>query len=462
MKTKKRTPAKQASEKHVKAFRPVVDVQAIAAAAGDGFSVPTEIHILSTGSWETPWHGDFIISESDLQQMIEHFDNKVMGEGIAIDREHYVDQGAAGWYTKLYTKPGEDGEVQLWASVEWTTDGEEDLSNKRYRFFSPEFAKEYPDPENRHVIIENVLLGGAITNRPLFKSLTPIMANRHNGGKKASAKSDGLQKKRVMDTLHVEASETNANPTGDTKMNLKDILAKDKADLNDEEKQFLNEHKDELTDEQRSEYSDVLTDEPSGDEPSGDEPSGDQPSGDEPSGDEPSGDEPSGDEPSGDQPSGDEPSGDEPTKANRKDGKVTISASQLKRLEATAERFERVEASQHLSKYVISASNKDGKVKPAQADKVTDLYMTLSASQRKLFEDILSNLPGHTVDTQVRGSAEGDETGTAWAQIQAEARKLVKASREEKGDLTEADAISKVLASRKDLRDAHLAEQNAK
>ena len=134
--------------------------------------VPTRINILNVGQFNTTKYGPMEITDEMCKEMIVNFNNALQaGETLPIDAEHYSDQGAYGWIKSLEFSDG-----KLWATVDWNSWGLEALSNKVYKFFSPEFAEVAYHPETSEEF-HNVLMGGGLTNRPLFRSLQPIMAN---------------------------------------------------------------------------------------------------------------------------------------------------------------------------------------------------------------------------------------------------------------------------------------------
>lgn len=133
----------------------------------------SEIEILRTGSWNHPEYGKFKVSETDLDGFIESFEGNVRGVDLAIDQAHKPDEGAAGWFRKLYKKATETG-TSLWAKIEWTPLGKELIEHKIFRYISPEFTFKYKDDETGQTT-KNVLYGAALTNRPFIKGMAPVM-----------------------------------------------------------------------------------------------------------------------------------------------------------------------------------------------------------------------------------------------------------------------------------------------
>lgn len=118
-----------------------------------------------------PRYGIVPITKETLLQFKENFEKGVRGIEICVDFEHKVDDGAAGWFKKVYL--AEDGE-RLRAEIDWTPDGEAALKGKKYAYFSPDFEFNYEDNETG----ENfgpVLKGAALTNRPVIKRMEPAI-----------------------------------------------------------------------------------------------------------------------------------------------------------------------------------------------------------------------------------------------------------------------------------------------
>lgn len=167
----------------------------------------SEIEILKTGEWDHPAYGKMVITSEMLDQFIKHFQEEIR-KGICITEGHPVgdeELPAVGWFKEL-KKEGEDS---LKAVVEWTSRGLSLLADKAYKFFSPEFYFTFEDPETRKVL-HNVLTGGALTNKPYFKSLEAVVLSEN-----------------------ILISKKNNS------MKLQEILAKEAADVTAEEKQFM-------------------------------------------------------------------------------------------------------------------------------------------------------------------------------------------------------------------------------
>lgn len=195
---------------------------------------PTSIHLMTTGHWHAPWHGNFEMTPDDLDQMVANFNaGEATVEGshkLPINYGHDISGKAAGWVTRIYTQ--NEG-TELWGDVEWTPEGERMLQDGEFKYISPEWNPRsfpYQDPEDEERWIDNVFTGAGLTNIPLFKKLKPIMASR------------------------VPGSSVKANQPKGGDMDLEKVRVKKPEELTDDEKAFLEEHKADLSDEERTAF----------------------------------------------------------------------------------------------------------------------------------------------------------------------------------------------------------------
>lgn len=130
------------------------------------------VQVLRVGKFNHPKYGEFEITPTVLSEMKSNFDNKIRGVDIAFDYFHNSDQEASGWPNELFLT--EDGS-ELWARVDWTPTAQKKLQEREIRYFSPDFAFEWQDPETG-ITYNNVLFGGGLTNRPFVKDMAAIVA----------------------------------------------------------------------------------------------------------------------------------------------------------------------------------------------------------------------------------------------------------------------------------------------
>lgn len=133
-------------------------------------------------------YGQIKITESDLESMERNFNEKVTGVDLAINEDHKKNEAFA-WFKDVFRSY--DGQ-RLYAQVVWNAKGTRALSEKEYRYFSPEFRFNYTHP---HTSKEYgaTLLGGALTNYPFLKmdAITDLN-NKTERGKEMSEKTIAL------------------------------------------------------------------------------------------------------------------------------------------------------------------------------------------------------------------------------------------------------------------------------
>jgi hypothetical protein len=183
-----------------------------------------ELQVLKPGQWDHPAYGMVEITPEIQQEFADNFKKDLRAHsstiGLPIDEEHYSDRGATGWIKDLINK-GNEG---LFAIVEWNKKGRELIKDAVYRFFSPEFYFQYEDPEDRR-LYNNVLIGGALTNRPYFKGLNPVVLSEN--------------------LIHKH-------------MDLKKITQKIFADLTNDEKSFVTSHFSDLSEDEVAKFSELF------------------------------------------------------------------------------------------------------------------------------------------------------------------------------------------------------------
>ncbi len=131
-----------------------------------------EIQILKVGTWDHTEYGRFTVSSATLREVVENFQKNTRGVKIAVDENHEPDHKALAWYESLSIS--ENGKA-LYATLSLTQRGAKLLTEGAYRYFSPELVFRKKDEETGQNI-KNLLIGGAFTNRPFFKGMSPIMA----------------------------------------------------------------------------------------------------------------------------------------------------------------------------------------------------------------------------------------------------------------------------------------------
>ena len=400
---------------------------------------PQEIQVLPVGKWNHPAYGPIVIDRDDITEFKQNFDNGLR-KGIPITEGHEVfgEKPAIAWFTELIDR-GANG---LYATVEWNTKGKTLLAEKEYKYFSPEFYSEYEDPETRE-IYKNVLVGGALTNKPYFKELDAVALSEHS----------------ITNQFNFNDNNT---------MDIKDILAKDIKDLSDEEKTFVKENKDQLTEEQTTTYKDVLEDTKEG-EDEGEGESAGEGSGESEGNGEGAGEGEGGEgEGSGEGEGTGEGEGvgeGEGAKVEGSEGvqiingKVQMSQAAYKTLENKANKG--YEASEQLrvsnikaeaNALVFSEQNSKGQFLPMQKEKVFSFMQGLDKKQRTAFSELIKAIPKTAIfDEKGHG---GNTEGSASNEIDKKAQAIMK---EDKG-MTYSDAVRKVCSENTELGARHQQE----
>ena len=147
------------------------DVPALLSGAGP------VVQVLRTGKFQHPEYGEFEITPVVLADMVRNFKENIRGVDIAVDYFHRADEEAAGWIKELILM---EGGTELWAKLDWTPAAQKKLNEREIRYFSPDFAFQWKDPESGSEY-KNVLFGGGLTNRPFVKDMAAIVAAETKG-----------------------------------------------------------------------------------------------------------------------------------------------------------------------------------------------------------------------------------------------------------------------------------------
>ena len=416
-------------------------------------SIPDTIHLIPVGKWDHDAYGPIIVTASDIKEFEQNF-NAGIRKGVFITAGHegFQELPAVGWVMSVEARG--DG---LWGRVEWNENGKEMLGDKQYKFFSPEFFREYEDPET-HAIYRNVITGGALTKSPYFKELEAIVFSE-----------------KILNNNFKEKT-----------MSIKDIMAKKKGELTAEEKAFIKKHTSELTDDQKKEYAEVI--EPDGDEDDAEEAKKEEEENAKKEGadkkkkaSENAGEadaetvvapvvEKTPDEIEAETKSKEEADkkvieDENLAKGLNADGsakvegseKVQITASELvalrKKAEDGAKAFAELRTNkinQQADALLFSETNKVGKFLPKS--KVTLRYFMekLNDSQRALFTSLMAELPNANIFSEL-GVKDGATEGTAEAEVEAKVSKKMS----ENKDMKYAKAMKEVFEENKGLSERY-------
>jgi hypothetical protein len=277
--------------------------------------------------------------------------------------------------------------------VEWTPEGIKLLSDKAFKFFSPEMCRDYEDPET-HQFYRNVMTGGALTKSPYFKELESIVFS--------------------------EKGKINSNNFNDKTMNLQELLAKDITTLTDEEKAFIKANAAELTDEQKASHTAIIEEAAADDK---EETAEEKNAREHKEADEKAAKEKADTEAANiaaglnadgsakaDEGAGEGGADGEGIKASEKKN-VTISASEFNALKKKADEgalafaeLETAKLNTAVNALMFTESNKTGSFLPKGKDSVLEFMKTLNPAQRLAFNDVLK----HVVKDVSKFKEEGD------------------------------------------------------
>lgn len=134
--------------------------------AGEDYSSPRWIPFLpKPGVYKHKKYGDVEITPERNQAMVASVKGHVYQDHIPIDAEHQSKlSGAVAWLKDM--RMNDDGSAD--AFVEFTSRGQTLLETDSFRYVSPEWFDEWPDPVSGKIHTD-VVVGGAITTRPFFK-----------------------------------------------------------------------------------------------------------------------------------------------------------------------------------------------------------------------------------------------------------------------------------------------------
>ncbi len=136
------------------------------------------IEALPARIYHTPQYGPLEISHEKLARFVQNFNTRVRGQDVATDFDHRMDRAkgnqASGWYKEFAIRPSSSDptNVSLWTRIELTDDAKREIKEKKWRYFSLEWEDEWMDNEGK--LHEDVVIGGAFTNKPIAKNVLPI------------------------------------------------------------------------------------------------------------------------------------------------------------------------------------------------------------------------------------------------------------------------------------------------
>ena len=130
------------------------------------------VEAIAPKTYHTPAYGEVEITADKIDNFVQSINTFVRGQEVAINYEHGVDPNkgtkAAGWIKGA--RKNDRGSLEL--AVDFTEPAKEEIRNKEWKYFSLEWDDEWVHPDG--IFYKDVVMGGALTNRPVAKGLMPI------------------------------------------------------------------------------------------------------------------------------------------------------------------------------------------------------------------------------------------------------------------------------------------------
>ena len=128
------------------------------------------LQAMPLGKYEHPQYGTIEVTTDRVKRYVDNIKNGVRGQQLDIDYDHKRYGGDAAGWVKDAADRGTDG---LWLLVDFTKKAFQSIKDKAYRYFSAEYDDEWTDSKSG-TTYQDVIFGGALTNRPFLKDIMPI------------------------------------------------------------------------------------------------------------------------------------------------------------------------------------------------------------------------------------------------------------------------------------------------
>jgi hypothetical protein len=142
---------------------------------------PVWLEALPARLYKTPQYGEVPVTVEKLQRMVDGFKKRIRGQDIAVNFDHGADKAkgnkAAGWYKDFAIKPSssDPNRMSLYAAVDFTDTAQAEVNAGEWKYFSMEWDDLWMD--NTGAKHEDVIMGGALTNRPVAKDMAALPVN---------------------------------------------------------------------------------------------------------------------------------------------------------------------------------------------------------------------------------------------------------------------------------------------
>lgn len=138
------------------------------------------IEAMIAKTYDTQQYGEVVMSPDRFERMVKNFDDNIRGQDIAINFNHGWDKAkgdkAAGWYKGFAIRPSssDSSKLSLYAKVELTEEAKAEVKDKQWKYFSLEWWDETEIDKKKY---EDVIVGGALTNKPVAKGMAALPIN---------------------------------------------------------------------------------------------------------------------------------------------------------------------------------------------------------------------------------------------------------------------------------------------
>lgn len=334
--------------------------------------LPNEIELMRVGHFIMNTGEEVDVTHADLDRFVESFNSGIVGKGednsdlsLPINFSHRDEGEAAGWISEIY----HNGDGVLRAKTDWTDVGETALTNKRFKYISPEWYFFYRDKETQRER-SNVIVGAGLTNIPLFKKLAPLTSHDtgailYSKSSKNSHKSNTKQEAKAM--------------------KVREIITKDVKELSEKEIAHLKKHVAKLDDEAKKKFASVLETKAPEKKPTKKE--------------------------------------EASTKGNDSVDMVQFKAMEKRLGELETEKKE-ANAKEAINKFVASDTNTEGTLLAKHVDSAVEIYKTMDKENGEKFLAFIESLPNLGETFKNKGSEENDEGDSAANKLVAAAKKI--------------------------------------
>lgn len=130
-----------------------------------------KMQILKKCNVEHPFYWEIKVNQKYFDNVIRNFDWKVVSEDLPVNAEHERTKAQA-WFKRVYQEGN-----KLFADLELTKDGSENINWWHYKYFSVEIYDKYAMQDSGDKY-ENVLVGWAFTNYPFFRGMEKAFSDK--------------------------------------------------------------------------------------------------------------------------------------------------------------------------------------------------------------------------------------------------------------------------------------------